>query len=85
MTEARPMEFQERKVELPPFTVRVRSYLLDGDFYSAVDNIDPGAVLARARGATREEAELEALRVAGRRLEFSATRAKRSLQPDVER
>jgi len=36
-----------------------------------VDNVDPGAVIARSEGATREEAESKAVTRARERLEYS--------------
>jgi hypothetical protein len=41
--------------------VRVRSYRTEDGYRSTVDNVDPGAVFARGRGSTREEAEKDAL------------------------
>jgi hypothetical protein len=76
VTNIRPEGFQERKVDITPFTVRVSSYQLDRTFYSSVDNIDPGAVIARAEGKTRDDAEQGALRKAQRYLEASAARIK---------
>jgi ribosomal protein S12 methylthiotransferase accessory factor YcaO len=41
---------------------------LEKTYYCTVDNVDPGAVIARAKGATREEAEAEAIAKAKERL-----------------
>jgi hypothetical protein len=60
MTIHKPEEQQERRESLPPFEIRILSYRLDKTYYCKVDNVDPGAVIARASGATREEAEAEA-------------------------
>lgn len=44
-----------------PWRLRVTSYRLGTEWIATVDNIDPGATLARAAGTTREAAEAEAL------------------------
>jgi ribosomal protein L16/L10AE len=72
----RPEEYQERIEPVLPFRVRLVSYRLGNEFYCAADNVDPGAVIARARGETRAEAEASALRQAARRLEISASQMK---------
>lgn len=74
MTIMRPEEYQERIQSVPPFQVHIVSYRLGDEFYCSVDNVDPGAVIARAKGSTRAEAESAALERATRRLEFSAAR-----------
>ena len=50
-------EFQERKLELAGWPVNISSYRLDSVWHAKADNVSPGAGLARASGATREEAE----------------------------
>jgi hypothetical protein len=60
--------FQSRRTELAGWPVRVTSYRLAGRFRSEVDNVDPGAVIARGEGATREAAEAEACGKAVERL-----------------
>ena len=70
----RPEEYQERIQDASPFRVRIISYRLGNRFHCTVDNVDPGAVIARTHGSTRAEAESEALRRATTRLEFSASR-----------
>jgi hypothetical protein len=44
------------------------SYRLDERFVCEIDNVSPGARVARAEGATREEAERAAIAAAERRL-----------------
>jgi len=70
----RPEEYQERIQSIPPFHVHIVSYRLGDEFHCSVDNVDPGAVIARTKGATRAEVESMALERAARRLEFSASR-----------
>lgn len=61
MTTIQPTEFQERKEAVPPFQIHIVSYRIGEKYFSKVDNVDPGATIARAEGATREEAESVAL------------------------
>jgi hypothetical protein len=70
----RPEEYQERVLSVRPFQVRIVSYRLGEEFLCSVDNVDPGAVIARSQGATRAEAEAKALERATKRLESSASR-----------
>lgn len=70
----RPEEYQERIQSMPPFQVHIVSYRLGEEFHCSVDNVDPGAVIARSQGPTRAEAESKAIERAARRLEFSASR-----------
>ncbi len=56
-----PEEYRERTEPVPPFHIHVASYRLGTVYYCSVDNVDPGAVVARSQGATREEAELRAV------------------------
>jgi hypothetical protein len=50
------------------YRVRLTSYRVEDGFVCVADNVDPGANLARARGASREEAEAAALATASERL-----------------
>jgi hypothetical protein len=54
-------EYSERRVDVDPWQVRLTTYKLGGVYHCKADNVSPGAVLARASGATREEAEQKAL------------------------
>jgi hypothetical protein len=56
-----PQEYRETKLEIEGWPVNVTSYRLGNRFYCKVDNVSPGAWLARTTGATREEAEQAAL------------------------
>jgi hypothetical protein len=54
-------EYQERKIEVSGWPVNLTSYRLGNVFHCKADNVSPGAALARTTGATREEAEKNAL------------------------
>lgn len=41
--------------------IDIQSYSIGGRFFCHISNTDPGATIARGRGATREEAIEEAL------------------------
>ncbi len=55
-------QYRERKLEVAGWEVNLTSYRLGEQWHSKADNVSPGANLARATGATREEAEDRALR-----------------------
>ncbi len=74
MTTMTPEEYQERKEDVPPYMVHITSYRLGDVYHCTVDNVDPGAVIARSKGSTREEAEAMALRSAINRLMYSSSR-----------
>jgi hypothetical protein len=69
-----PQEYQERTEQVPPFMIHIVSYKLGDTFYCTVDNVDPGANIARASGVSREEAESKAIAKAKEKLEYSASR-----------
>ena len=73
MKEMKAEEFQERKVDVAGWPVNLTSYRLDKQIHCKADNVSPGAALARTTGATREEAEANALK----RAEELLSRAKR--------
>jgi len=60
---------QERVESVGEWRMRVVSYRLGDTWTCVIDNVDPGAVIARAHGASREAAEAEAEATATRRLE----------------
>jgi len=62
-------EYQERADKVGVWDVNVRSYRLRDKYLCEVDNVSPGATIARAEGETREEAERLALDKASRRLD----------------
>lgn len=61
MNAIKPTEYQERKELIPPYQLRVVSFRLGEEYQCVVDNVDPGAVLARAKAGNREEAERAAV------------------------
>jgi hypothetical protein len=61
-------EYREHQEEAFGWKINVVSYRLGERFYCAVDNVDPGARLARGEGESREEAESRALEKARRYL-----------------
>ena len=68
----KPEEYAERQMELSGWPVHVVTYRLGKIYYCKVDNVSPGAQVARASAESREEAERTALAKAGERL--AATR-----------
>ena len=57
----KPEEYRTRLEEAGEWKLRVTSYRLGNKYICTVDNVDPGANLARGEGATREESESGAL------------------------
>jgi hypothetical protein len=55
-------EHQERQIEINGWPVRLTSYRIGDIYHCTADNVSPGAALARATGATMEEAENRAIR-----------------------
>lgn len=64
----RAEDYQRRRQELAGWPVGIVSYKLGDRFICEVDNVSPGARVARAEAATREEAERAAMESAERRL-----------------
>ena len=56
-----PKNHQTRTESIGKWTVRIRSYQLGDAYICTVDNVSPGAVIARSTAATRVDAESEAL------------------------
>jgi hypothetical protein len=75
MADTGAAEYQERKESVGQFEIHIVSFRLGGRYHCKVDNVSPGAVIARAEGATREEAEQAA--VATAREEIGKTRVRR--------
>jgi hypothetical protein len=67
-----PDDYTERELELANWPVRLISYKLGESWFCKVDNVSPGAQIARSISSTRADAESLALRKAERRL--AATR-----------
>jgi hypothetical protein len=57
----RAEDFRRRRERLEGWDIGITSYKLGGRYCCEVDNDSPGARLARGEGATRDEAEAEAL------------------------
>lgn len=57
MSTLTPEDLADRTMDLAGWRVRVRSYRLGDTYFCTVDNIDPGARIARGMGPTREDAE----------------------------
>lgn len=53
--------FAERKLEIEGWPVNITTYQIGETFHCHADNVSPGAGIARATGATREEAEQKAI------------------------
>jgi hypothetical protein len=56
----RAEEHSTKHLEFDGWKVRLTSYRLGDVYHCIADNVDPGAWIARAQGATREEAESRA-------------------------
>lgn len=69
-----PTGLVERNDVIDGVSVRVVSYKVGDRFGSRVDNLDPGDVIGRGRGATREEAEAAAIDAAALKLSLSSAR-----------
>jgi hypothetical protein len=54
-------DYSERIVEVNGWQCRLTSYKLGEVYHCHADNVSPGARLARAEGATKEEAERKTL------------------------
>ena len=57
----RAEDHSERIVDVNGWQCRLTSYKLGDVYHCQADNVSPGARLARATGATKEEAERQAL------------------------
>ena len=64
----RAEDYQRRRQELAGWPVGIVSYKLGDRYVCEIDNVSPGARVARAEGSTREEAERAAIEAAERRL-----------------
>jgi hypothetical protein len=54
-------DYQERRLEIEGWPVKLTSYRIGEMFYCTADNVSPGAAVARTNGQTREEAETAAI------------------------
>ncbi len=68
-------EYQQRELEIEGWPVKLVSYRLGETYHCTLDNVSPGATIARTTGSTREEAESKAIRSAGQKLAATTRRA----------
>ena len=61
MATEQPTDYSERQLEVAGWPVKVTSYKLGAVYRATVDNVSPGAWIARSDGATKLEAETTAL------------------------
>jgi len=54
-------KYSKRQEQVGRWKVNIVSYKLGDQYYCTVDNVEPGATLARSQGSTREEVEKKAL------------------------
>jgi hypothetical protein len=66
-------DYQRRREELAGWPVGIVSYRLGDRYVCEIDNVSPGARVARAEGGSREEAERLAKEAAERRLARTRT------------
>jgi hypothetical protein len=64
----RTEDYERREEELSGWPVGIVVYRLGDKWFCEIDNVSPGARIARAEAASREEAEREAKAAATRRL-----------------
>lgn len=53
----RPELYESRVERVGEWSVRLTSYKLGNLYFCVADNVDPGAVLSRGTGGSRDEAE----------------------------
>ena len=61
-------DWNRAEEEIAGWPVSIVTYQLRGVWLCKVDNVSPGAIIARAQGATREEARSKAVQSAESRL-----------------
>lgn len=64
----RPEDYQTHTDDIAGWKVNVVTYRIGEKCYCQIDNVSPGARIARGEGASREEAERTAREDASRRL-----------------
>ncbi|MBI4182514.1 MAG: hypothetical protein HY521_00785 [Proteobacteria bacterium] len=57
----RPEDYRKREEAVGEWRLGIITYRLGEEYVCEVDNVSPGARLARAKGRTREAAETQAL------------------------
>ena len=76
----RTEEYEEWTAELEGFGVRFSTYRIGNRHHCHVSNLDPGATIARAEGASREKALDAATAKARERLQVFAHRNSQRLK-----
>lgn len=61
-------EYESKIEEIEGWKARITTYRIGDCYHCMIDNVDPGARVARAEGTSREEAERSAREDAARRL-----------------
>ena len=61
-------QYTRRSIDLAGWPVNVETYRVDAVYHCTISNVDPGARIARADGASRDEAEQRAIEKATRYL-----------------
>jgi thiosulfate/3-mercaptopyruvate sulfurtransferase len=69
----KPEEYRRRKDEYEGWPIHVVSYKLGNEYVCEVDNVSPGARLARVQAATRDDAERRALEKVHKKLRETRT------------
>ena len=64
----KPEEYSREQREIAGWPVTVETYKVGDVYHCTIANVDPGARIARADGATREGAEAQAIEKATRYL-----------------
>ncbi len=64
----RAEEYTQRREKVGDFEINIVSYRLGDRYHCKVDNVSPGAVVARREGSTRAEAEQAAIAIARERV-----------------
>ena len=52
----KPENYERYKTRIAGFEVEITTYRLGGRYFCRVDNVDPGATIARGNGETLEQA-----------------------------
>lgn len=62
--------YQKEKTEIEGRMINITTYKIGECYYCHIDNVSPGATIARTQGDSREEARELALQKATRRLQL---------------
>ena len=64
----KPEDYSRRQEELVGWAITIETYKLGDVYHCTIANVDPGARIARADSATKEDAEAKAIEKATRYL-----------------